>query len=88
MKMKRALVALAMTVGAVGVPMVTATSAQATQSQCTNYLTSKGYLVGPKLRQACSYGTVLGGPSPSCIAILLNTRVVAPSHAQSACSRA
>ncbi len=48
----------------------TSTSAQATPAQCTSYLKSYGYNVGPKVKQACQAAAndwwentnVLGGP--------------------------
>ncbi|MEV8395858.1 MULTISPECIES: hypothetical protein [unclassified Streptomyces] len=88
MKMKRALVAMAMTLGAVGVPLATATSAQATQSQCTNYLASKGYIVGGGVRSACSHGTFLGGAHPLCTAKLLELGITNGTHINEACKRA
>ncbi|MEU0282285.1 hypothetical protein [Streptomyces sp. NPDC006195] len=88
MKMRRALVALAMTVGAVGIPLATATSAQATQSQCTSYLAGKGYLVGDGVRSACSHGTFLGGAHPLCTAKLISLGITNGTHINQACKRA
>ncbi|MFJ9034783.1 hypothetical protein ACIRQP_41480 [Streptomyces sp. NPDC102274] len=87
MKMKRALVALAMTVGAVGVPLATATSAQATQSDCVNYLTGK-VIIGPKVRHACSHAATLGIYNPACYQDLRDAGMTNIGVIITACNRA
>lgn len=88
MKTRRAVIALAMTVAAVGVPLATATSAQATQSQCMNYLASRNYDVGEGVRSACSHGRLLGGAHPFCTAKLISLGMTNTTHISGACSRA
>ncbi|MFF6995037.1 hypothetical protein ACFY93_08765 [Streptomyces sp. NPDC008313] len=91
-KIKR-IVATASVVAAVGVvPLVTATPASASQSACANYIGSKGYAVGPKVKAACSYRAIYtpigaDAPNPFCVMALENIRVK-PSHATAACQRA
>ncbi|AKZ55714.1 putative secreted protein [Streptomyces ambofaciens ATCC 23877] len=79
-------------VAAAGVmPLVTATPAGAAQSTCVNYVGNKGYLVGPKVRSACSRGAIDMGvgkvPNPVCTTRLLQAGVDG-NVATSACLRA
>ncbi|WP_137989314.1 hypothetical protein [Streptomyces vilmorinianum] len=91
MKIRRMVTALCITAAAGVVPLATATTAQADQVSCANYVASKGYTVGPKVRAACDHrawrtwaGTV---PNPACISGL-GTIGVAGGVAQTACLRA
>ncbi|MFI6564531.1 hypothetical protein [Streptomyces sp. NPDC050534] len=60
-KSKRLLVAAGV------VPLLTATSASAAQSNCVNYIGNHGYRVGPKVKAACSNGRIAPGqPNPYC----------------------
>lgn len=45
----------------VAIPLVMAGSASATPYQCRQYMTVRGFVVGPKVTQACNDGGV-GGP--------------------------
>jgi hypothetical protein len=79
-------------VAAAGVmPLITATPASAAQSTCVNYVGSKGYLIGPKVRFACSAGAIDMGvkkiPNPVCTTRLLKAGVVL-TVASPACLRA
>jgi hypothetical protein len=88
MKLKRALTALSVIAAAGVVPLVTAAPAQADQIDCVNYLSSKGYQIGPRVRSACSIAAwPLGVANPACVSLLVNIQVTL-SHAGSACKRA
>lgn len=70
------------------VPLVTAAPAHASQARCVNYLGNQGYLIGPRVREACSYEALTGGlPNPNCVLRLTRIGVSGP-HMQTACGRA
>ncbi len=52
-KIRSIAVAAGLAVSALSVPLVTAAPAEATSSQCINYLGIKGYVIGPKVRSNC-----------------------------------
>ncbi|MGQ4383364.1 hypothetical protein [Streptomyces sp. SAS_270] len=91
MRMRRALTALSVVAAAAVTPVVAATSAQANQSTCVNYLGNHGYLVGPKVKAACSHGAItvpLGKTwNPYCLTQLLQIDVKS-DDARAACIRA
>jgi hypothetical protein len=64
-----------------------ATSASANQSTCVNYIGDHGYLVGPKVKNACSYGAAAGIANPICQDLLQIARVKV-GDALAACRRA
>lgn len=91
MKLRRAVTALCM-VGAAGVvPLVTATAAQANASTCVNYIGNHHYLVGPKVKAACSHKAldfeVTKVANPNCVNGLEQIHVK-PEDAVAACVRA
>jgi uncharacterized membrane protein len=89
--MKPALSAVGVVAAAGVMPLVTATPASADQVSCANYVGSKGYAVGPKVRSACSAGAISTGvmkvPNPYCMTRLLKAGVD-QSVANAACLRA
>ncbi|MFC8535212.1 hypothetical protein ACFUJY_14790 [Streptomyces sp. NPDC057249] len=89
--MKRSLAALFVGATVVVAPVVTATTAQASQSSCANYVGSKGYQVGPLVKAACGYPATDFGvgkvANPFCITKLTAIKVK-PGVAEAACSRA
>ncbi|MDQ0698684.1 MULTISPECIES: hypothetical protein [unclassified Streptomyces] len=56
-KAQRVFAAVGVTAAAVLVPIATAQPASATQWHCERYLASKGYVIGPKVKNGCSYDT-------------------------------
>ncbi|MGA5556761.1 hypothetical protein [Streptomyces lavendulocolor] len=88
---KNALAVVFATVIAGAVPLLSASPAAATASQCQSYLAGKSYLVGPKVRAACAHGALGGSPfiipSPSCLQGLGAIKVQS-AHALEACKRA
>lgn len=65
----KSLLTAASLLAAVGVvPLVMATPASATPRACENYVGNKGYIVGPKVRQACSHRHT--GPAPSSVCLI------------------
>ncbi|MFJ1603770.1 hypothetical protein ACIOHS_10420 [Streptomyces sp. NPDC088253] len=87
---KRVLVTASVVTAAGVVPLVTATSASADQSRCVNYIGDHGYLVGPKVKGACSHAAWHAGSvvaNPACLSGLVNIHVEL-SDAQAACLRA
>lgn len=90
-KTKRLLGAASILVMVGVAPLVAATPASANQSTCVNYIGNKGYLVGPKVREACGWAAApspLGRiPSFQCTHGLEVIRVKS-QHAFEACSRA
>lgn len=65
-------------------PLALATPAQATAPQCMNYLHSKGYKVGPKVRVSCKAAEA--GQLQKCADGLKSIEVTA-SHANTACRK-
>lgn len=61
-------------------------TSEAATGDCTAYLTSKGYDVGPKSTAICTRKQA-GGSQPQCVNGLVALRV-ARSHADIACTRA
>ncbi|WP_432139922.1 MULTISPECIES: hypothetical protein [unclassified Streptomyces] len=87
-RLKRALVAASVVAAAGVLPMVSAAPASAAPSTCVNYIASKGYLVGPKVRAACQNTRVLGkSPNPYCL-VGLSKIGVKWDDAVAACNRA
>ena len=90
-KIKRALAAISVVAAAGIVPLVTAAPAHASQARCVNYLGNQGYVIGPRVRTARSYGAIFSPPAttpnPNCLLRLIEIRV-SSAHAQTACSRA
>ncbi|MFJ3905659.1 hypothetical protein [Streptomyces sp. NPDC090025] len=86
-KIQRLLAAAFLTTTAAVIPMVTATSAQATPAQCESYLRSVGYLVGPKVKAACQKGADVPTGHTVCLGSLMAIGVN-PNHASTACTRA
>ncbi|GAA1895798.1 hypothetical protein GCM10009753_25890 [Streptantibioticus ferralitis] len=58
---KRAATAAGVTLAAAAIPLTVATSAQADQMQCLNYLKAHGYVVGSGVERGCSAGSHSGG---------------------------
>jgi len=91
MKTRRVFAALSVVASVAVAPMVTATAAHAAQSTCVNYLGNKGYLVGPKVKAACSHPALqspLGKiPNPACLTGL-GSAGVREEHIPPACDRA
>ncbi|WP_157987098.1 hypothetical protein [Streptomyces atratus] len=56
-KVRRAFTAAAVVGAAVLVPFASAQTASATSSHCEIYLHNQGYIVGAKIKEACSYDT-------------------------------
>ncbi|GHH31307.1 hypothetical protein [Streptomyces rubradiris] len=52
-RLQRIAVASGLAVSVVVVPVAVAAPAQANTSQCVNYLYSKGYVIGPKVKKNC-----------------------------------
>ncbi|GGN55218.1 hypothetical protein GCM10011579_015090 [Streptomyces albiflavescens] len=79
--MRRAFTALSVVAAAAITPVVAATSAQANQSTCVNYIGNHGYAVGPKVKAACSHPAFQGPlgdgkiPNPDCYSGLVNAGV-------------
>lgn len=73
MRLKRALAAAGLTAAAVVLPITVAAPAQASAVDCQNYLASKGYLVGPKVKDACGQTGISG--YQACVQKLLNAGV-------------
>ncbi|AYC41260.1 hypothetical protein ACFYZI_13810 [Streptomyces griseorubiginosus] len=84
MRMKRALAAAGVTVAAMVVPLTVAAPAQASAADCRNYLASQGYIVGPKVKEACAQTGITG--YQGCVQRLLNIGVRS-EHALIACSK-
>ncbi|MEU6864911.1 hypothetical protein ABZ924_16765 [Streptomyces sp. NPDC046876] len=55
-KIKRAMGIVAATALAGALPVLAASPAQASYTDCTNYMENLGYVVGPNVRDACSNG--------------------------------
>ncbi|MFE7766523.1 hypothetical protein [Streptomyces sp. NPDC057438] len=91
MKLRRAVAVMSVVAAAGVVPLVTAAPAHASQARCVNYLGNHGYVIGPRVRAACSYGAIFSPPAttpnPNCLLRLIEIRV-SNAHAQVACSRA
>jgi hypothetical protein len=84
MNLKRAMAALCVTAAAGALPLMAASPASAYgRTYCENYIASKGYLVGPKVKGACKYA---GDPATVafCYAGLTNAGVK-DNHAYQAC---
>ncbi|WP_405872770.1 MULTISPECIES: hypothetical protein [unclassified Streptomyces] len=75
LKAKRLLAAASVVAAAGVVPLVMATPASANQSTCVNYIGDHGYIVGPKVRAACSHGHTGPAPSTLCVTGLINAGV-------------
>ncbi|MER6032445.1 hypothetical protein ABT133_00775 [Streptomyces sp. NPDC001835] len=77
---------------AVALPVMAAAPASATQGACANYVRSHGYLVGPKVKAACSHGALFSGvikvPNAACILGLTRAGVNKGEVVQNACMRA
>lgn len=93
LKTRRFLAGLAVVAAAGVVPVVTALPAQAAQEHCVNYLGRQGYVIGPKVREACSYRALtapIGNsklPNPACYSRLADIGVTM-TNASTACRRA
>ncbi|MCX4851960.1 hypothetical protein [Streptomyces sp. NBC_00893] len=86
----RLMAATLLTGGLAGfLPVVAAGPAQATSSQCTSYLSTKGYEVGDKTKNICKKAADDGsaGAYQACGRSLLALGVTS-SHAREACRRA
>lgn len=61
-------------VAARALPILVASPASATQSACTNYVATHGYLAGPKAKGVCSNGAIDTGAgkmtNPACVEAL------------------
>jgi len=55
-KARRALATAFVTVAAGLLPMVASAPAQASSVDCMQYLSDRGYIVGPKVRSVCNKG--------------------------------
>lgn len=90
-KIRKALAVMSVLATAGIVPLVTAAPAHASQARCVNYLGNQGYVIGPRVREACSYGAIFSPPAttpnPNCLLRLIRIEV-STAHAQTACSRA
>lgn len=90
-KTKRILTVVSVVAAAGVMPLLTATSASASQSSCANYVGSHGYLVGPKVKGACSNAAIDTGAgkqvNPWCVYDLVQAGVT-NSVALGACIRA
>ncbi|MEU1461518.1 hypothetical protein ABZ467_12645 [Streptomyces sp. NPDC005727] len=77
---------------AAALPIMAAAPASATQGACANYVGSHGYLVGPKVKAACSHGALFSGvikaPNPACVLELTRAGVSKGDVVQNACMRA
>ncbi|WP_367136355.1 MULTISPECIES: hypothetical protein [Streptomyces] len=86
---QRVAVAAGLIMAAGTLQLATSTTAEATPAQCTSYLKSYGYTVGPKVKQACqgasnsSMDDVLHN-NDACIE-MLKLLGVRPQHATFAC---
>lgn len=58
LKVRRAIAAAGVVAAAVMVPVAAAAPASASPSHCVSYLSDKGYIIGPKVRDACQYATI------------------------------
>lgn len=89
--MKRMAAALSVAAAVGAIPLATATAAHADQVGCVNYVKSKGYVVGPKVRAACNNKAItwlpVKTPHPYCLNGLVTIRVDL-SVARDACLRA
>lgn len=85
---RRAAVAASVIVAAGTVQLVTAASASATPAQCTSYLQTYGYKVGPQVTLACLNAGYIwdggGGAPDTCYAELIDLGVKS-EHASFAC---
>ncbi|MER8098446.1 hypothetical protein [Streptomyces goshikiensis] len=68
-------------------PVVLASPAQATYTDCTNYMRNMGYKVGSKVQDACSYGEDGFVGEQMCYSILVAVSVNL-DHARTACDQA
>lgn len=85
---RRTIGILAATAMAGALPVLMASPAQASFTDCTNYMRNMGYKVGPNVQSACSTGEPGGSVLGSvCWSQLVNLGV-APSHAREACYQA
>ncbi|MFF6777564.1 hypothetical protein ACFY8W_28980 [Streptomyces sp. NPDC012637] len=84
---QRLLAAATLTAAAVVLPVVTATSAQATPAQCESYLRNAGYVVGPKVKAACRKGAQVPTGHTVCLGGLVSIGVQT-AHANRACTLA
>ncbi len=73
-------------VSAVAIPVATAAPADATAKSCRSYLQSKGYIVGPKVKNICKE-TNSGWEVGPCI-VALHDLGVKESLAEKACRKA
>ncbi|MEW2414916.1 hypothetical protein AB0953_14485 [Streptomyces sp. NPDC046866] len=55
-KVKRAMGIVAATALAGALPVLAASPAQASYTDCTSYMENLGYVVGPRVQEACSTG--------------------------------
>ncbi|WP_058044449.1 hypothetical protein [Streptomyces roseifaciens] len=87
---QRVAVAAGLIMAAGTLQLATSTTAEATPAQCTSYLKSYGYSVGPKVKEACQFAAndwsdeMTGGNEP-CIE-MLKLLGVRPAHADFACA--
>ncbi|MFF0199462.1 hypothetical protein [Streptomyces sp. NPDC005017] len=86
MEIRNAITVLGVVAAASVVPLVTAAPAQAGQVDCVNYLSSKGYRIGSRVRSACDDVESLADRI-TCQTGLIGIGVRA-NHALEACVRA
>ncbi|MEU3723260.1 hypothetical protein [Streptomyces sp. NPDC031705] len=86
-RVKRAIGMLAATAMAVAVPVMAASPAQASYTDCTNYMHNMGYIVGANVQNACQVGENGMVGQNVCLSILQSVGV-RTEHAQTACQQA
>ncbi|MFK0197945.1 hypothetical protein [Streptomyces lavendulae] len=84
---RRAIGVLAATVMAGALPVLIASPAQASFTDCTNYMRNMDYIVGPNVQSACSNGEDGMVGKMICWQILVNVGVNI-NHADEACYQA
>ncbi|WP_157880294.1 hypothetical protein [Streptomyces katrae] len=84
---RRTIGILAATAMAGALPVLVASPAQASFTDCTNYMRNMGYRVGPNVQNACSNGESGLVGKTVCWQILVNVGVPV-SHADEACYQA
>ena len=91
-KVGRALTAVGVTAAAILGPIAMAAPASALYSGCLNYVKARGYVVGPKVYNACSHeawstGIGIWVANPTCVSKLTALRVEGLTSME-ACKRA
>ncbi|MFF5924887.1 hypothetical protein [Streptomyces hydrogenans] len=92
MKAGRLVAAAGIAAAAIAAQIGMASPAAAMYSGCLNYVKSEGYIVGPKVYDACSYQAIkmvtgVWYPNTNCVSRLINIGVEG-SDAMAACQRA